>query len=230
MPFTMTTPRRCMPILAGTVALSALLTSVAAPLGAQSVDPLVWAWGSQRAIIEVIEFTDFGCGFCAQFHRESYGTLFTEYVETGKVRWVFVPFESGRFPGSLEATVFAACAAEQGRQMPYLRRLLFERQRQWMNGEAAAVLTGYAEEMGLDASDYAACTASSAVRDRVRENERRAREAAVRGTPTLLVDGFPLMGALPLDFYRAMFDRTIAGTQRGRRVSTSNTPLPASRP
>ncbi len=194
------------------------------------VQPLSWAWGSERAIIEVIEFADFGCGYCAQFHEDSYGALFSEYVETGKVRWVFAPFASGRFPGSLEATLFVACAAEQGKALPYLRSIMFDRQRDWSVGAVAEVLAGYVEELGLDQREYRQCVGGKEMRDRLQENGRRAVAAGVRGTPTFLVQGFPVMGALPLDFFRAHLDRTIERVQRGRRVSSNRTPLPASRP
>ena len=192
--------------------------------------PLSWAWGSERAIIEVVEFTDLGCGYCAQFHKDSYATLFSEYVETGKVRWIFAPFASGRFRGSFEATLFLACAAEQGKALSYLRSIMFDRQRDWSAGEVAEVLAGYVQELGLDQGQYSQCAASDEVRERLEENGRRAIAAGVRGTPTFLVQGFPVMGALPLDFFRAHLDRTIERVQRGRRVSSNSTPLPASRP
>lgn len=178
-------------------------------------ETISWAWGSQRAIIEVVEFTDFGCPYCASFHTDSYGALFTDYVETGKVRWVFVPFASGRFRGSLEATLFAACGAEQGKDIASLQRLIFERQSEWVLGSAAATFAAYADELGLIPAEYHACVSLERMGDRIRENGRRAVEAGVRGTPTLLIDGFPVMGALPIDFYRQLLDRWIERVSAG---------------
>ncbi len=195
-----------------------------------AVEPMSWTWGSKRALIEVVEFTDFGCTYCAQFHSEAYGTLFTEYVETGKVRWVFVPFASGLFRGSHEAILFVTCAGEQGKSLPFLRTMLFERQAEWTSGDVDTVFAGYAAEIDLDLEDQRRCVESEAVSARIRENRRWASEAGVRGTPTLFVQGFPLMGALPVAFYRQRFDRAIAAAQRGRRVSTMRTPFPALSP
>jgi hypothetical protein len=178
-------------------------------------ETISWAWGSQRAIIEVVEFTDFGCPYCASFHTDSYGALFADYVETGKVRWVFVPFASGRFRGALEATLFAACGVEQGKDIASLRRLIFERQSEWLVGNAVATFAAYADEVGLIPAEYRACISSERTGDRIRENGRRALDAGVRGTPTLLVDGFPVMGALPIDFYRQLLDRTIERVSAG---------------
>lgn len=183
--------------------------AVSQELGANRHDPQSWTWGSARAPVEIIEFTDFGCGFCAQFHAETYATLFTEYVETGKVRWIFVPFASGKFRGSFEATRFVACAAEQGRALPTVRALVFERQSQWSTGDAERHVRGYAEELGLAMDTYDACFASQEVRNRIRENGLRAIEAGVRGTPTLFIQGFPVMGALPVFSYRAIIDRAV---------------------
>lgn len=232
-----TVPRPCwqfaITLLLGTVPGTVVAQSDASalrPADSATIEPASWAWGSERAIIEVVEFTDFGCTYCARFDSESFGTLFTEYVELGKARWVFVPFASGRFPGASEATAFAICASEQGRDISSLRGMLFDRQAEWSSANTGATLRAYATELGLDARAYMECASSEQTTARIRENGRRATAAGVRGTPSIFVDGFPVMGALPTDFYRKLFDRTINRVQRGRRVSTSSTPLPASLP
>jgi len=197
------------------------------PQGADTTDQAVsWAWGSDRAIIEIVEFTDFACTFCAKFHQDSYAELFSDYVATGKARWVFVPFASGRFRGSEDALAFAICSAEQGRDPASLRSLLFERREAWSRSDASKTLKGYADELGLDGERYTACSQSEDTAKRIRENGRRAREAGVRGTPQLFIEGFPVMGALPTAVYRRLFDQAIERVQRGRRVSTSSTPFP----
>ena len=42
-------------------------------------------FGSADAPIAVVEFSDYGCGYCRRFHTETFPTLMEEYVETGKV-------------------------------------------------------------------------------------------------------------------------------------------------
>lgn len=205
-------------VFAVSLALASASAAAAQSLEVNRHEPQSWTWGSARAPIEIIEFTDFGCGFCAEFHNETYTALFTEYVETGKARWIFVPFASGKFRGSFEATRFVACATEQGSALPSVRKLVFDRQSQWSTGNADRHTRGYAEELGLDMAAYDACFESDEVRKRIRENGLRAIEAGVRGTPTLFIHGFPVMGALPVFSYRAIIDRTIDRV-RGQRPS-----------
>ena len=196
--------------LVGVERLRAQTQETAPSSGIQpGAEPISWAWGSERAIIEVVEFTDFACTFCAQFHTESYESLFAEYVATGKVRWVFVPFASGRFRGSEEALAFVVCAAEQGKDVASLRRMVFDRQGAWSGPNGSGAFKRFAEELNLAPETYDQCARSDETAGRIRENGRRAMEAGVRGTPQLFVDGFPLMGALPTEVYRRLFDEAI---------------------
>ena len=66
--------------------------------------------GTADAPVRVLEFSDFGCGYCRQFHLESYPALFEEYMEEGKVEWKYVPMVSGMFENSLAATRAGECA------------------------------------------------------------------------------------------------------------------------
>src|SRR5690606_24185800 len=74
-----------------------------------------WVTGLDDAPVTVIEFSDFGCPFCAQFALDTYPTLHTEFVLAGQVRWIYVPFVIGRFPNGEGAALAGECAGEQGR-------------------------------------------------------------------------------------------------------------------
>src|SRR5690606_28569884 len=68
------------------------------------VGELGYAAGPADAPLTVVEFSDFGCPYCARFALESYPQLEREFVEGGMVRWVYVPFVMGNFPnGDLAA-------------------------------------------------------------------------------------------------------------------------------
>ena len=69
--------------------------------------------GESTAPVKVLELSDYGCGFCRQFHEETFPTLLEEFIETGMVEWKFVPFINGMFPNSLAATLAGECVMEQ---------------------------------------------------------------------------------------------------------------------
>jgi hypothetical protein len=70
--------------------------------------------GTDAAPVRVVEFSDFGCPYCGEFAREVHPALHREYVETGRVRWTYVPVVMGVFRNGGAAALAAECAAEQG--------------------------------------------------------------------------------------------------------------------
>lgn len=171
--------------------------------------------GDPGAPIRVVEFSDFGCGYCRRFHVETYPTLHEEYVETGLVRWKYVPFVLGRFPHGEVAATAGECAIEQGRFAP-LRDRLFHDQRAWSRtNEPREVLIRLAAEEGLDGARFRTCIEENRPEERVRENVRAGRTLGVRGTPTFFIDGHPLQGAQPARVFRQIFDRLLDARREG---------------
>src|SRR5687768_15071652 len=87
-------------------------------------------YGDPNAPVTVVEFSDFGCGYCAMFALETYPELERDYVDAGTVSWKQVPFITGMFPNSVEAARTAECAAEQG-AYPAMHDRLYAEQRTW---------------------------------------------------------------------------------------------------
>lgn len=75
--------------------------------------------GNPDATLTLIEFGDFQCPFCAKFHKEIEEQLRKEYVQTGKIKFVYKPlaFLDSRSPvkESQNAVIAAKCAQEQGK-------------------------------------------------------------------------------------------------------------------
>lgn len=162
--------------------------------------------GSPDAPVRVLEMSDFGCGYCRLFHQETYPTLLEHYLETGLVQWKFIPFVLGRFPNGLEASIAAECSGEQDRFFPMQSRL-FADQAGWKNSDDPfPFFAGLAEEEGLDVDRFNQCVEGGWRDSRVRANVRLGREIGVRGTPTFIIDGVPISGALPLDTFRDILD------------------------
>ncbi|NIP61123.1 MAG: thioredoxin domain-containing protein [Gemmatimonadetes bacterium] len=179
--------------------------------GSRTVDVRMLGFnrGDPEAPIRVIEFSDFGCGYCRKFHLETFPTLEEEFIETGKVIWKYVPFVLGMFPNSVEAATAGECAGEQGR-FAALRDRLFQDQPEWRKAdEPHGLFARYADEEGLDVERFRACVEEGWVTDRVRRSVRAGHRIGVRGTPTFIVEGFPLQGALPTPVFREVFGRLL---------------------
>lgn len=70
--------------------------------------------GRDNAPLTVVEFTDYQCSYCRQFHQTTFRELRKNYIETGKLRFYTVDFPLEMHPNAPRAAVAAYCASEQG--------------------------------------------------------------------------------------------------------------------
>jgi protein-disulfide isomerase len=162
--------------------------------------------GAPDAPVQVVELSDFGCGYCRVFAVETYPILYNEYIETGKVHWKFVPMILGMFQNSVPATFAAECAGEQG-MFEEMHWRLYQDQAEWKPADDPdPIFRRFAEEEGFDVDRFATCLTGDWRAARVRADLRIGRDLGVRGTPMFLIDGYPVSGALPLQTFRDILD------------------------
>jgi protein-disulfide isomerase len=153
------------------------------------------------APIWIVEMADFGCGYCAKFARETMPVLDSLYTNKGQLYWRFVPFVLGMFTNAREAAEGAVCASRQGKFWP-MHDLLYEHRKGWMAAKnPKAFVARLATQAGVEPRAYAACAASKEVTEEVARNTALARALNVRGTPTFVVNGEIVPGALPTDVF-----------------------------
>ena len=84
--------------------------------------------GAAHAPVTVYEMADFQCPACRLFAVTVLPTLEREFVQTGKVRWVFINLPlTSIHPNAVAAAGVAMCAAREGRFWP-VHDALYERQ------------------------------------------------------------------------------------------------------
>ena len=164
--------------------------------------------GSPDAPHTVVEFSNYRCPHCRDHALRVLGRLVSDYVEKGKVRYVFrhLPF-SGQ-PDVFEASVAAGCVYDQAKDrfLDY-HLLLFRAVGDWAGLEGEALrekLLGYARQLSLDAGALRRCLESEAARERVRFDEELARALGVDGTPTFFVNGKKEVGFMPFAKWQAL--------------------------
>jgi protein-disulfide isomerase len=174
-----------------------------------------YSTGLDDAPVTVIEFSDFGCPFCAQFALDTYPQLHTEFVLSGRVRWIYVPFVIGRFPNGGAAALAGECAGEQSRFWA-MHDQLFLHQSEWRrDGSPDELLFELAGTIGLDRDRFQECYAQNRPGSRIETHNALARRVGVRGTPSFLVNGRPVEGALPIDQFRTVLEYAVATAQQG---------------
>jgi protein-disulfide isomerase len=177
------------------------------------VSEMGYTLGSNDAPVKVLEFSDFGCGYCRRFHAETFPGIKRIYIDGGFVEWKFIPFVLGMFPNGLEASIASECAGEQDQFFPMQERL-FESQSGWRSSDDPnAFFAQLAEEEGLDVERFNGCIAGDWRENRVRANIRLGQQAGAQGTPLFIIDGRAVPGALPLEGFRTILDAALR--QRG---------------
>jgi len=167
--------------------------------------------GSSSAVVKVLEISDFGCGYCRQFHQEVFPTVKEVYVDGGYLQWKFTPYVLGMFPNGLEAATAAECAGEQEQFFPMQSRL-FAEQSEWRgSADPFPLFAALAAEEELDVERYNNCVEAGWRDGRLRSNLRFGQMVGVQGTPTFMIDGRPMAGALPLGDFRDVLDAALAG-------------------
>ncbi len=181
--------------------------AVPGPITRAYLPELGFNLGSVEAPVKVIEFSDFGCGYCRQFHQESFPALAEQFIATSMVEWKFLPFIAGMFDNSLAVSEAAECTLEQD-PVAYgtFGDMLWARQPDWKpSDDPAAVVRPWAAELGLDMDRYDSCLAEDRRMERVAGATVAAEQLGVRGTPTFWIVGYgPLQGALPLQAFQGI--------------------------
>ncbi|MGQ0649621.1 MAG: DsbA family protein [Gemmatimonadaceae bacterium] len=157
--------------------------------------------GSPGAPVWIVELADFGCSYCAKFASETMPKLDSAFTNTGRLYWRFVPFVLGMFPNAKEAAEGSICAAEQAKFWP-MHDTLYANRKAWMASKAPTVLIArYARDVGVSPAAYSRCVQGKGVSETLARNNALARSLYVRGTPTFVINGELLPGALPTETF-----------------------------
>ena len=171
--------------------------------------------GNPDAKVTVVEFSDFQCPFCKQHVEETQPALDEEFVDSGKVMWVFKHFPLSIHPQAPAAGAAAECAADQGKFWE-MHELLFANQGKWSVEDPNPAFEELATEAGLDADAFTACLEDAKTAERVTSDMSEG-APFVQGTPTFIVlyngEGQIIPGALPLDTFKQVLQDAIDKTE-----------------
>jgi len=163
------------------------------------------SFGPKDAKIVLVEFSDFQCPYCKRWHQEVYQPLLAAYP--GQIRLVYrnLPLTSIH-PDAMSAAVASMCANEQGAYWPYHDKLFSDAY--GLNKDA---YVKYASDLGLDTSAFATCIDSGKFDDFIQKDSDFALNLGVRSTPTFFINGLAVVGAQPLDVFKQVIDKELAG-------------------
>lgn len=147
--------------------------------------------GPEDAPVVVREFADYQCPACGRF-AEASQKLKEQYVDSGKVRFVFFDLPLQQHQNAMPAAMAARCAGDQNGYWD-MHDQLFDAQTEWSSsGDPVETFSRYAGDQGLDERRFRRCMTTELHREEVEQSRRAAMQLRVSSTPTVLVDNIRL--------------------------------------
>lgn len=165
--------------------------------------------GKAQAPVTIVNYSDFMCPYCTILANQIEPKLIHDYVDTGKVRYITREM-AFLTPASQDAAEAAACAEDQGKFWPY-HNLLYAARASASDGiYTASRLKDNAVQLGINTARFDACLDSHIHENEVKHLTQTALAGGINGTPTVYINGQPLVGGQPYDAYRQAIDAALA--------------------
>jgi len=168
------------------------------------------AQGAADAPVTIIEYGSFTCPHCAAFHGDQYQRLKADYIDTGKVRFIFREVYFDRF--GLWASMIARCGGEM-RFFP-ISDMLYEQQSEWIGDQEPQTIADNLRRLGLSAGlsgeQIDACLKDEGQAEAlVAWYQANAQADGIEATPTFIING-ETQSNMSYDDLRAIVEAELA--------------------
>jgi protein-disulfide isomerase len=194
----------------------ALFVAGTRDLGARSAADDDRMQGKPDAPLTLIEYSDFTCGYCLKFFKETLPKLQATYIDTGKIKFVYRDYPRADRGVGVEAAVAARCAGAQGRYWAMHDRLFGEGSRL----DAGSLKTA-AKSLGLDQAEFGKCFDERRHLESIFQDRREANRWGFHGTPGFILmqtaagpteqlPAVAIPGAFPFEAFAEEIDRMLS--------------------
>lgn len=147
--------------------------------------------GRADAPVTVTEYSDFQCPGCAYYATALSLQFEQQYIETGRVKFVYHEYPLSGHVNGVPAASAARCAGNQGADKYWaMHDYLFTNQRQWSaQADPGAQFVAYAGQIGLDTAAFERCYASKQFVPAIEAARSAGDTLRLPGTPSFAVNG-----------------------------------------
>ena len=152
------------------------------------------ALGPANASVTITEFASMTCPHCAAFNETVFPKIKSEYIDSGKIRFVF-----REFPLDIKAaagSMLARCIAKEdaGKYFAVID-MLFKQQNDWVIKNTTETLIRIGKQAGLSQQQVEDCLKDQALLDKIAADQKFAAEVLkVNSTPTFFINGEMVKG------------------------------------
>ncbi len=168
--------------------------------------------GNANAKVTLIEYGDYQCPYCGEFFSQTEPQIIQNYVNTGKVRFVFRDF-AFLGPESTAASEAAQCAEDQNKLWAYHDALYAGKVADAAKGGqeddgffSTAELLKLGQQVGLNMATFTSCVNNNTDAGIVAQEKSAAAAAGINSTPTFLINGTMIEGAEPYSVFQQALD------------------------
>ena len=157
------------------------------------------AIGPANAAVTITEYASMTCPHCANFNEAVFPKLKSEFIDSGKVRYVF-----REFPLDIKAaagSMLARCIAKDDAPKYFaVIDLLFRQQNEWVLKNTTETLTRIGKQAGLSQQQVEDCLKDQALLDKIAADQKYASDVLkVDSTPTFFLNGEKIKGETSFD-------------------------------
>ena len=157
------------------------------------------ALGNANASVTITEYASMTCPHCAAFNEQVFPKIKKEYIDTGKVRWIF-----REFPLDIKAaagSMLSRCIANGDPQKYFaVTDMLFRSQNDWVMKNTTETLSRIGKQAGLSQPQVEACLKDQSLLDKIAADQKYASEVLkVDSTPTFFINGEKVKGETSIE-------------------------------
>ena len=196
---------------------TAQIAGVQKPVGKVKIDLTdAMILGDANAPVTIVEYADFQCPFCQRYFQQNKSMFISQYVNTGKARFVWKDYA---FLGqeSIWAASAARCANDQGKFWAYHDYLFSHQGAENSGAFSKANLKKFASALGLNAGEFNKCLDTDKYASAVQKETQDGSAVGVNGTPATFINGQLVadnngnsVGAAPFATFKAIIDSILS--------------------
>ncbi|GGF55366.1 DsbA family protein [Alteromonas lipolytica] len=185
-------------------------TSSPAKATTQSTSVKDMRLGNPMAQVQVIEYASFTCPHCASFHNNAFEQLKENYIDTGKISFVFREVYFDQF--GLVASMLGRCSGKTEDYFNYIDTL-FSTQQQWMASRDGNTILNELVTMGkatgLTDQQVEACLGDKEKSGQlIGWYQQNAKSDGIRSTPSFMVNG-KLLSNMSFEEFAKVLDKEL---------------------
>ena len=150
--------------------------------------------GDKKAPVALIEYASLSCPHCAMFYREAFEKIKTEYIDSGKVKFIYRDFPLNQ--QALVAAMVAECRSvdeKENRSEKYygLVKALFKTQDSWaFDPKYTEKLESIAKLDGMSSERFKSCIEDQKLQNKILQlRMEAAKSLQIHSTPTFFING-----------------------------------------